>query len=88
MCSPASQPDACTNPSYYWLGRYDTESMTFNLKGADGPFRLDLGDILYAPNTLEDTANVSPAIHRHGVKVLPSLWRHSAGCVDVGIRTC
>ncbi|PNW74664.1 hypothetical protein CHLRE_12g488000v5 [Chlamydomonas reinhardtii] len=50
-------PDACTNPSYYWLGRYDTESMTFNLKGADGPFRLDLGDILYAPNTLEDTAN-------------------------------
>lgn len=51
-------PDACTNPSYYWLGPYDEVERKFDLAAAVGPFRLDLGDICYAPNTLYDEKNV------------------------------
>ncbi|GLC44182.1 Putative beta-Fructufuranosidase [Pleodorina starrii] len=49
-------PDACTNPSYYWLGPYDPATKRFDLDAAQGPFRLDLGDVLYAPNILHDDA--------------------------------
>lgn len=47
-------PDAPTNPVLYWLGRYDASSSRFLLDEAKGPNRLDLGDVLYAPNTLID----------------------------------
>lgn len=45
-------PDAPTNPVICYLGHY--EDLKFNLEEAKGPFRLDLGDILYAPNISED----------------------------------
>ena len=32
----------------------DYEDFKFNLEDAKGPFRLDLGDILYAPNISTD----------------------------------
>ena len=47
-------PDAPTNPVLYWLGNYDVLRTEFLLNGAKGPLRLDLGDILYAPNLLVD----------------------------------
>jgi beta-fructofuranosidase len=36
----------------YWLGSY--AAGRFDLASAAGPFRLDLGDVLYAPNILTD----------------------------------
>lgn len=51
-------PDAPVNPSYYWIGDYDPATHKFDLEGAAGPFRLDIGDILYAPNTLLDPKTV------------------------------
>lgn len=54
-------PDAPTNPVLYWLGGYDTQRTEFLLNGAKGPLRLDLGDILYAPNLLVDAqVNLEP----------------------------
>ncbi|KAG2494571.1 hypothetical protein HYH03_007337 [Edaphochlamys debaryana] len=50
-------PDACTNPSYYYLGAYDPTAKEFDLASSIGPFRLDLGDVVYAPNTLDDALN-------------------------------
>ena len=47
-------PDAPTNPVLYWLGDFDAQSTRFLLDGAKGPLRLDLGDILYAPNLMVD----------------------------------
>ncbi|KAF8056752.1 BFRUCT3 [Scenedesmus sp. PABB004] len=47
-------PDACTNPTIYWLGRY--AGRRFDLDAARGPLRLDLGDVLYAPNLMRDDA--------------------------------
>jgi sucrose-6-phosphate hydrolase SacC (GH32 family) len=47
-------PDAPTNPVIYWLGAYDDATVKFQLDGASGPFRLDLGDTIYAPNIFED----------------------------------
>ena len=47
-------PDAPTNPVLFWLGNYDEQRSEFLLAGAKGPRRLDLGDILYAPNLLVD----------------------------------
>lgn len=38
----------------YWLGNFDAEKTKFLLEGARGPLRLDLGDLLYAPNLLRD----------------------------------
>lgn len=50
-------PDYCVNMIQYWLGDY--KEGRFDLEGADGPFPLDLGDIMYAPNMLTDK-QVSP----------------------------
>jgi hypothetical protein len=47
-------PDAPTNPVLYWLGPFDSTNTRFLLEQAKGPLRLDLGDVLYAPNTLQD----------------------------------
>jgi hypothetical protein len=52
-CSCIS-PDAPTNPVLYYLGRFDPAETKFNLEGSKGPIRLDLGDILYAPNIQTD----------------------------------
>lgn len=38
----------------YWLGNFDSQKTRFLLEGARGPLRLDLGDLLYAPNLLKD----------------------------------
>lgn len=45
-------PDACTNPSLYFLGTYADGK--FDLATATGPFRVDLGDIFFAPNIMVD----------------------------------
>lgn len=45
-------PDAPTNPVLYWIG--ETRNETFYIEGAEGPFRLDIGDVLYAPNLTRD----------------------------------
>jgi beta-fructofuranosidase len=47
-------PDYCVNVSTYWLGRYEARTATFDLGAAAGPYVLDLGDILYAPNLMTD----------------------------------
>lgn len=47
-------PDAPKNPVLYFLGRFDPAETKFILEGAKGPIRLDLGDILYAPNIQTD----------------------------------
>ncbi|KAG1662140.1 hypothetical protein FOA52_011013 [Chlamydomonas sp. UWO 241] len=47
-------PDAPTNASLYFIGAYSHASCEFDLKTAVGPLPLDLGDILYAPNTVVD----------------------------------
>lgn len=41
-----------TFPSVHWLGQY--KEGRFDLESAAGPFPLDLGDVLYAPNVLTD----------------------------------
>lgn len=45
-------PDACTNPTLYYLGSYADGK--FDLSTAIGPYRMDLGDIFYAPNIMAD----------------------------------
>lgn len=47
-------PDACTNATWYFLGRYEPASHTYDLDQALGPYRLDLGDVLYAPTMFKD----------------------------------
>ena len=47
-------PDAPVNPVLYWLGAFDHQNTKFILEGAKGPLKLDLGDILYAPNLMID----------------------------------
>lgn len=47
-------PDAPTNPSLYWLGSFSEAKGTFDVDKAKGPYRLDLGDVLYAPNIMKD----------------------------------
>ena len=50
-------PDAPTNPVLYWTGHMEKNASTcpkFDIDNAKGPYRLDLGDILYAPNVCED----------------------------------
>lgn len=56
-------PDYCINMVQYWLGDY--AEGRFDLQGADEPFLLDLGDIMYAPNLLTDK-HVSDAVRRDG----------------------
>ena len=46
-------PDAPTNPVLYWLGHLDDEDV-FHFDTETAPTRLDLGDIVYAPNLMED----------------------------------
>mmetsp|Transcript_3104 Transcript_3104/g.8988 ORF Transcript_3104/g.8988 Transcript_3104/m.8988 type:complete len:620 (+) Transcript_3104:733-2592(+) len=43
-----------TNPCLYWIGPYQDQALQFDLAAAQGPFRLDLGDVLYAPNCFRD----------------------------------
>ena len=57
-------PDAPTNPVLYWLGAFDHQNTKFILDGAKGPLKLDLGDILYAPNLMID-GKVSAALEPH-----------------------
>ena len=47
-------PDAPTNPVLYWVGGFDAKTTRFLLDGAKGPLKLDLGDVLYAPNLMKD----------------------------------
>jgi len=50
-------PDAPTNPVLYWTGHVkvkDNSCPQFDMSSAKGPYRLDLGDILYAPNVCQD----------------------------------
>jgi sucrose-6-phosphate hydrolase SacC (GH32 family) len=50
-------PDAPTNPVLYWTGHVkvnDDSCPQFDMSNAKGPYRLDLGDILYAPNVCQD----------------------------------
>eukprot|EP00198_Chlamydomonas_reinhardtii_P001575 XP_001690911.1 glycoside-hydrolase-like protein [Chlamydomonas reinhardtii] len=47
-------PDDCNSMSVYYLGAFRPAAGAFDLGSALGPFRLDLGDIFYAPNTLAD----------------------------------
>lgn len=51
-------PDAPTNPVLYYLSTMDKDACRFQLEGAKGPLRLDLGDVLYAPNCMND-----PQVH-------------------------
>lgn len=51
-------PDAPTNPVLYYLSTMDKDACRFQLEGAKGPLRLDLGDVLYAPNCMDD-----PQVH-------------------------
>lgn len=51
-------PDAPTNPVICYMGQY--EDLKYNLDDAKGPFRLDLGDTLYAPNITKDAEVSSP----------------------------
>ncbi len=56
-------PDAPTNPVLYWVGRMMDRPQgaaeapfcpRFDMDNALGPYKLDLGDILYAPNVCQD----------------------------------
>ena len=47
-------PDAPTNPVVYWLGLFDTAQTEFLINKSKGPYRLDLGDVMYAPNIQTD----------------------------------
>lgn len=51
-------PDAPTNPVLYWTGhmldKNTEECPKFDIDNAKGPYRLDFGDILYAPNVCQD----------------------------------
>jgi sucrose-6-phosphate hydrolase SacC (GH32 family) len=45
-------PDYCVNMIQYWLGDYADGK--FDMEGAGGTHKLDLGDVMYAPNVLTD----------------------------------
>ncbi|KAI7843004.1 hypothetical protein COHA_003337 [Chlorella ohadii] len=47
---PCKPPNIKSNPVLYWIGGMNAEATRFDLAAASGPFRLDLGDVLYAPN--------------------------------------
>ncbi|KAK9807040.1 hypothetical protein WJX72_011542 [[Myrmecia] bisecta] len=51
---PHHRTDRPTNPCLYWLGQYRNEA--FDLEAAQGPYLLDLGDVLYAPNSFRDAS--------------------------------
>ena len=88
-------PDAPINPVLYWLGAFDQQNTKFILEGAKGPLKLDLGDILYAPNLMID-GQVRPA-HLSLHQMLPFLFisdvterNHSSRTVQTGFasRVC
>ena len=74
-------PDAPTNPVLYWLGAFDHQNTKFILEGAKGPLKLDLGDILYAPNLMID-GKVRPALNAYaelsGCCIQDSAWLQAA----------
>lgn len=72
-------PDAPTNPVLYWLGAFDNQNTKFILDGAKGPLKLDLGDILYAPNLMID-GKVSILIAVSGIAG-PLFWHCVAACI-------
>lgn len=73
-------PDAPSNPVLYWIGEYSNGR--FAIEDAEGPFRLDLGDILYAPNTLEDEQG--RCLLWGWLQERPRIGDHSyAGCLSV-----
>ncbi|KAK9812554.1 hypothetical protein WJX73_008374 [Symbiochloris irregularis] len=47
-----TSPDAPTNPAIYWLGTL--ENGKFPIEKAEGPFRLDIGNVAYAVNSMRD----------------------------------
>jgi len=47
-------PDAPGNPTLYYIGAFDHKTTRFDMESASGPFQLDLGDVLYAPNACVD----------------------------------
>lgn len=65
-------PDSVSNPTYYWLGPRAGDN--FLIDQAVGPFKLDLGDVLYAPNTLQD-AQVRIGYADITASWIPISWR-------------
>jgi hypothetical protein len=66
-------PDAPTNAVLFWMGSYDNEAIKFRLSEAVGPYRLDMGDTIYAPNIFEDSqVRFQPgcALHRLALRAL------------------
>jgi hypothetical protein len=54
---PVVSPHKPSNPVLYWTGALDhpgEASLSFPLSTAAGPFRLDLGDVMYAPTVCKD----------------------------------
>eukprot|EP00887_Chlorella_sp_A99_P000132 scaffold16.g132.t1 len=51
---PCVPPNSPSNPVLAWVGHME-EGWRFDLTGAHGPFRMDLGDCLYAPSVCRDT---------------------------------
>lgn len=74
-------PDAPINPVLYWLGAFDQQNTKFILEGAKGPLKLDLGDILYAPNLMID-GQVRPT-HLSWHQMLPCLFNVYVYVYDV-----
>ena len=65
-------PDAPINPVLYWLGAFDQQNTKFILEGAKGPLKLDLGDVLYAPNLMIDGQVRPPHLSLHQMLCLGS----------------
>ena len=51
---PCSPPHAPPNPVLFWVGRLGEGGAGFDMRGTQGPLRLDRGDCLYAPNVCLD----------------------------------
>lgn len=47
-------PDGPWQPVYYWIGELSEDGLRFDVDKAFGPYRLDAGDILYAPRAAHD----------------------------------
>jgi len=74
-------PDEPSNPTLYWIGHFDGEH--FDLENADGPYALDLGNTLYAPNTMVGPKG-RPLLWGWIQEVrLPSTQHSYAGCMTV-----
>ncbi|KAI3425312.1 hypothetical protein D9Q98_009077 [Chlorella vulgaris] len=51
---PVKPPHSPCNPVLYWVGSLDESATRFDVGGASGPYRLDQGEVLYAPNVCGD----------------------------------